>query len=754
MKTHYSCAELAALRLPDFPQSSKGWYGLVGREKWPSIEVDGKGGAGGVKRLYAPPPAVLKKIRAQEALYDRVDNQDGMHQVLTLAAEALRRLEDEDAQARADRQRRAEASLRELSGNLSGHAALSFTAHCEIARAWATWFKKRQPLKRTHSFAAFAQAWALGEVPAAKEIRAAYPEFSPRSLIRWVTSYERGDYAALIDHRNGSDKKGRTVFSAVPLLAAYAKKILIERPGIKTENLHALLETAAVCGKTGEILFSAPSYYQVYRFQKAWIAGNSELYLQQTNPDAWKSRAMVAYGSAAEDVLRLNQRWEMDATPADWLLLDPDGKKRRYTVSCIIDNYSRRALVVVAPTPKTQTHCFALRQALLLWGVPEQIVTDNGNDYQSEHFRRVLGALGIDHRTTAPFSGDEKPHIERFIGTLNHSILETLPNFVGHNVAERKAIESRRSFAERLARKGEIVDFAEVVDGTCTGEFLQGRINEWLAGIYEQREHGGIDATPFARAAAWAGEVRRIHDVRSLDLLLARPAGNNGRRTVQKKGVLLDGAWFIAPALARIDVGNEVDVFETEDLGRIIVHHEGEFVCVAECPERTGVNRAEIAAMASAEQKERMKEARRKLKEETRGSPDVDELVQRRLREKAAAAGKLAQPGFANVAHVSHGLEQAARAGRALEGRPAVAGSMVIGGIVMAPTPTAKASVTPLPAPAAKARSERGAAENHAEWLELKARQDAGETLATVDANFVARWPGSNQGKAYLRRAG
>ena len=217
------------------------------------------------------------------------------------------------------------------------------------------------------------------------------------------------------------------------------------------------------------MLFEAPSYYQVYRFQKAWIAENAELYLQQTNPDAWKSRAMVAYGNASEDVLRLNQRWEMDATPADWLLLDPDCKKRRYTVSCIIDNYSRRALVVVAPTPKTQTHCFALRQALRLWGVPEQIVTDNGQDYQSDHFRRVLGALGIEHRTTAPFSGDEKPHIERFIGTLNHSILETLPNFVGHNVAERKAIESRRSFADRLAKKGEIVDFADVVDGTCTG---------------------------------------------------------------------------------------------------------------------------------------------------------------------------------------------------------------------------------------------------------------------------------------------
>jgi len=752
MKTHYSCAELAALRLPGFPTTERRFRDYVERESWPFIEEKSRG-RGGIKRLYAPPPAVLKKIRDQEALFDRVDNPKGMDLVMTLVSQTLRRLEDEDAAALADRQQRAEAFLRSATG-LSEREALSLKAHCEIARAWALWFKKNQPMKRSHSFPAFAAAWARGEVPATKETRAAYPEFSPRSLIRWVTSYERGDYGALIDHRNGNDRRGKTVFTGAPLLAAYAKKILIGRPGIKTENLHALLETASIDAVTGEVLFAAPSYWQVYRFQKAWIAENSELYLQQTNPDAWKNKAMVAYGSAAEDVLRLNQRWEMDATPADWLLLDADGKKRRYTVSCIIDNYSRRALVVVAPTPKTQTHCFALRQALLLWGVPEQIVTDNGNDYQSEHFRRVLGALGIDRRTTAPFSGEEKPHIERFIGTLNHSILEALPNFVGHNVAERKAIEARRSFAERLAKKGEIVDFSDVVDGTCSGEFLQGRINEWLAGIYEQRVHGGLDATPFARAAAWTGEVRRIHDVRSLDLLLARPAGNNGKRTVQKKGVLLDGAWFIAPALARIDTGNEVDVFETEDLGRIIVHHEGEFVCVAECPERTGVSRAEIAAMASAEQKERLKEARRKLKEETKGAPDVDDLVNRRLREKAAAAGKLAQPGFSNVTHVSHGLEQADRAARALDGAPERAGSMVIGGVVMAPVATAKASVTSLKVPAVKPRSERSAAENHGEWLALKARQEAGEALSDIDARFIVSWPGSGQGKAYLRRAG
>lgn len=717
------------------------------KESWPFEEVPVRGGRQRLYPLATLPVAIADVVNRCRQAKLAVTHPTPEQRAIQTLTSALAKIKADEVAAADDRQLRAEAALRELAGQLSEREALSLRAHCDIAQGWKIWFAKRQPMRRSQSWSPYAEAYNLGEIPIAREIRLAYLEVSPRSVQRWVLDYEKADFSALVDHRNGDSSRGKTIFSSVPLLAAAAKKILVERPGIKTENLHALLETASVDGETGEILFTAPSYHQVYRFQKAWIAQNSELYLQMTNPDAWKNKAMVAYGNASEDVTALNQRWEMDATPADWLLMDPDGKKRRYTVSCVIDVYSRRALVVVARTPKTQTHCYALRLALLLWGVPQQIVTDNGADYQATHFKRVLNALDIDHRTTAPFSGEEKPHIERFIGTLNHSILEVLPNFAGHNVAERKAIEARRSFAERLARKGEIVDFADVMDGSCTGDFLQARINEWLTGIYEQREHGGIKTTPFARSANWTGEVRRISDVRSLDILLSRPAGNNGRRTVQKKGIYLDGAWFSAPALARVQTGHQVDIFETEDLGRIIVHYEGEFVCIAECPERTGASRSEIAAMAEAEQKLRLKEARRRLKEETKGGPDVDVLLARRLREKAAAAGKLVQPGFGSSTHDSHGMRQAAQAARALDDKPAdQAGGMVVGGIVMSssvPRPSAEIKALPMPLP----RSERPSSENYADWLEIDQRIAAGEAVSADEA----RWHTSYQNSAQFR---
>ncbi|MDO8931842.1 MAG: DDE-type integrase/transposase/recombinase [Rhodocyclaceae bacterium] len=667
MKTHYSCAELAAFRLAGFPETKKGWYALVERDGWSFVEVKGLGGKSGMRRDYSPPPAVLKEIREQERITAAVESPNKATAILRTMAAAIAQIHADDEADQASRQQRGEANLKALAGGLSGREAITFQGHCEIVDGWRVWFKRQQPLRKSSSWLPYSNAYNREEIPVTKAVREAFPEVSPRSVQRWVLSHEKGDFAALIDHRNGAAKRGQDAFSLRPLLAQAAIKLMLDRPGIKTVQLHDLLCTAAIDASTGEILFDKPSYDQTYRFQKAWIENNVDLYLQATNPDAWKNQCMLAFGSYSDDVTELNGRWEMDATPADWLLLDDDGKKRRYTVSVIIDVWSRRIMVVVARTPKTQTHCFALRLALLAWGVPREIVTDNGQDYVSNHFVRVLEALGIQHTRTNPFSPEEKPHVERVIGTLNHSILELLPNFAGHSVADRKALEARSSFADRLMKRGEPVDFGPVAD--ITGEQMQAQINTWIAGIYEQRQHGTLGVSPFAKAASWKGEVRRIQDERALDILLA-PASDGGTRTLQKKGIKIDGAWFIAPELGDVDMGSTLDVYETDDLGAVVVYYRKNFLCIAVAAARLGVDRKGIAAHADARQKLRIKEAKARVRQESKGKISTDALLAQHLTEKAIAAGKLiAAPfGKANTAHTSKGLTEAARAGLAMEG--------------------------------------------------------------------------------------
>lgn len=671
------------------------------KENWPFTEVTVRGGR---QRLYplATLPADVTKALANHRKLDKELQKGARIRALTTM---LAEFEAAELAAEATRRQKGEAILCDLAGGLSTHEALSMQAHCEIAEGWQVWFAKAQPLRKSASWAPFANAYNAREVPISQAVREAYEVISPRSAQRWVGAYEAQNIGALVDRRNGGSLRGKTVFTAVPLLAAAARKLLIDRPGIRTGQLHELLKTAALDRDTGEQLFTPPSYDQVRRYQQTWIDNNRELYLQATNPDAWKNSCMVAWGSLSEDVTALNGRWEMDATPADWLLLDTDGKKRRYTVSVIVDIWSRRMLVVVSRTPKTQTHCHALRLALLLWGVPRQIVTDNGQDYQSRHFKQVLAALGIEHLTTHPFSPEEKPHVERAIGTLNHSILELLPNFAGHSVADRKAIEARRSFADRLAKRGELADFSAVCDGAFSGEQLQATINTWIAGVYEQREHGALGRSPFAQAASWSGAVARIADERSLDILLAKPAGS-GQRTLQKKGIAIDGTWFIAPELAQIDVGSVLDIYETTDLGRVVVYWRKNFLCIAQAPERTGVDRQSLAITGRAMQAERLAAEKKRLKAEGKGLISTPELVERHLSDLAAAAGKLVLPGFGASTHRSHGLEQAGKARQAMDGpqpssRAAELSALAAKAMAEAPTnvaalPTAQAHATPL----------------------------------------------------------
>lgn len=658
IKTHYSCAELASFKLPGYPGSAEGWSKLVTREAWEGQPRTGRGGG----MEYRP----SKPVQAQIDIRRAITHPDPVSVALRNVVEAMNAVEAEKESAEVSRQQRGEANLRELT-SLSERESLTFKAHTEIVNGWKVWFTRAQPLRKSKSWEPYANAYNLAEIPVSKAVREAFPDISARSIQRWVLDHEKGNFSALIDRRNGSKLKKTGVFDLNILLAQTAIKIMMDKPGIKTGQLHTLLKTASLCRETGEILFTPPSIHQVYRFQRGWIEDNAEIYLKATNPDAWKNKCMLAFGSAEEDVTELNGRWEMDATPADWLLLDEDGKKRRYTVSVIIDVWSRRIMIVVSRTPKTQTHCFALRLALLAWGVPKQIVTDNGADYLSEHFQAVIDRLGVDHKVCNPFSPEEKPFVERCIGTLNHSILELLPNFAGHNVADRKAIEARQSFADRLMKKGEVVDFSEMAD--IDGAQMQELINKWNTGVYEQRSHGTLGVSPFAKAASWQGEVRRIEDERALDILLARPT-EGGTRTLQKKGIKIDGAWFVAPELGRVEMGSLLDIYETEDLGRVIVYYRKNFLCIAENPARTGADRKALAAMADAEQKKRIREANAVFRKATKGKPSTNDLLHQHLNDSAAAAGRLVSGVFGTKAHTSQGLAEAAKAGKALEGQP------------------------------------------------------------------------------------
>ncbi|KVE36221.1 DDE-type integrase/transposase/recombinase [Burkholderia sp. BDU5] len=619
------------------------------RENWPFELEAVRGGQRKLFDLANLPADVRKAVERYREIKARGD----------AAGRTLKLIEQVRADAEAERaakNQRAQESLKKLTAELPPGVQARFDARYEIVKSWETWFVTVQPMSRRVSWPTYTKAYNLKEIEVAAAVRSTIPSISPRSLQRWVLEYERVGLAGLIDEKDGRHQRDVNVFTKQPELEKTALALLIDRPNLGIQHIVNLLNQASVDADSGEILFAAPSYDATYRFVTAWRRKHDGLFTAATNPDEWKNKYMTAFGDASADVDRLNQRWEMDATPADWMLTDEDGVERRYSASVVIDVYSRRKLVVLAPTPKTETHKYALRLALLLWGVPEEIVTDNGQDYKSRNFIETLAALGIAHYVTAPFSPWQKPHVERGIQTMLHSILEGLSAFIGHSVAERSAIEARRAFSERLFKKGEAVTLA------MPASELRALIEQWIRGVYEHAHHEGIGMSPYQRASSYTGPVHRIEDERALDVLLAPPAGK-GRYTVTKKGLRIDNAQFIAPELA-LYVGKDVAVRITPDLGEVIVYHEGEFVCVARNPERTGVSRAEIAVLARRKQREHVKQQMHAIK----GTKvDTDRLVRDLVADKAAQAGKLTALPTRTATHTTDELKAAGTAARALD---------------------------------------------------------------------------------------
>jgi transposase InsO family protein len=395
-----------------------------------------------------------------------------------------------------------------------------------------------------------------------------------------------------------------------------------------------------------------------------WKEKNRQVYTAITNPDAWKDEYLTAFGSASENVTYLNQLWEFDGTPADLMLTDG-----RHHLCGVIDVYSRRARLLVTPTAKATAVAGLLRRSILDWGLPPDdwgltAKTDNGSDYVGHHMTRVFKNLRINQELCPPFSPWKKPHIERFFRTFSHDMVELLPGYIGHDVAERKGIEARQAFSERLFKKDQIIDVQ------MSSADLQAFCDEWVNNIYQHAPHDGLGGkTPFQVANEWQEPIRRITNERALDLLLAEAPGNGGVRTVGKKGIRLDNGLYIAPELWSW-VGEDVLVlYDPVDFGQVSAYTLGdnpEFICVAKDPSRTGIDRAEVAAKAREMQKKAVQEARAELKKAAK-KQDIDHIADEIRAAAAEKAAKIVELPKPSMEFTTPALEAASKAADVLD---------------------------------------------------------------------------------------
>jgi len=451
--------------------------------------------------------------------------------------------------------------------------------------------------KKLNSFCANYKNRRAGMEPWVYE---AVSNIAPHRIAAWERKLRAGGTQALLDSRGRP--KGTSWIEDDLGLRAFIVATVAARPHLAATAIRSAVLT--------DLNRDVP-----LRTLQAFLAtlkkNNKALVKALTDPDRARSHHRPAFGSRSMNIVRVNQLWEIDASPADAMCATAEGP-RRFKLTAVIDVCTRRVRVVVSDQPRGLATQALLRRAIIELGLPETLKADNGKEYRNRAVERFCRDTGIRLEFSRPFSPEEKGHIERFFGTLQRGLFELLPGYIGHDVAGRRAIENRRSFAHRFGEQAQLV-----METSLTPAELQARIDTWLTDVYEQTPHGGLGMAPAAKALAHAGEEKRLENLRALDVLLFDVEDGHGIRIVGKRGVRVGNAFYVADELGAYP-GRRVHVKRDPlDPSTAIIYcaASNQFICVArDADSLDGESRMRVALSAKRNFDQMVSRARRDTK--------------------------------------------------------------------------------------------------------------------------------------------
>lgn len=628
--TVLTAAEIADMRLPGLPATRQGVRKLAGREGWPRERLPGSAGAWGYP-LASLPAGVVAVIDAELRRRNPA--------VAAALGVALPPVELQP------RRRRSEAPPL-----LSAAGTARLDARVELLAVFDLWTRQQQPvLAPSAARQLFAGSWNAGLIPAPPGLRKALSTVSEASLRRWQEARTAGEIASLAGRFGGRGRGGEWAEHA------QVKRFVLAQTAARPHLTAPQLRDVARA-EYGEPL---PSLRSFQRLLESWRTQHAQVALSFDSPDDSKSRNRLALGSAEAGIERPNQLWMIDASPQDAILVDG-----RYSIYVAIDVATRRLQVLVTRTPRTEAVKLLLRRAIIAWGVPERLVTDNGSDFVSAEALRVLAALQIEHDRSTPFSPWEKSFVERAIGTLQHGLMPLLPGYAGHSVAAAQRIRARKTFAARLGESDR-----QAFEASLSAAEAQELIDAWCEQKYAHQAHGGLRGrTPWQALHGYAGTVRRIDDERALDMLLVRTAGE---RYVRKKGLRVANRYYWSSALLdyvgteerleiRIDPADErkAYVYRIDPLA---------FVAAAECLDT--MTPAALEALSTAEGRRQRRWLAEQRNEVRSGGRQIasEELARMVIDDAARRHANVVSLPAAAVPHRTPALDVAGDAGRAGE---------------------------------------------------------------------------------------
>jgi transposase InsO family protein len=133
------------------------------------------------------------------------------------------------------------------------------------------------------------------------------------------------------------------------------------------------------------------------------------------------------------------QLWGIDIVGGVTLVNTTTGELREAKIVTGVDDHSRFCVMAkVVERATGRAVCVAFAQALVAYGAPEEVITDNGRQFTDRFsrygpnrgevlFDKICRKNGIAHRLTQPASPNQNGKVERFHGTFRPEISELGP---------------------------------------------------------------------------------------------------------------------------------------------------------------------------------------------------------------------------------------------------------------------------------------------------------------------------------------
>lgn len=618
-----------------------------------------------------------------------------------------------------------------LGDGLTDRAARERDARLAIVGAFDA-FSQALRLSDASRVQIFVDRYNLGTQHVPDWIREIIPSISKRSLARWRAAKAVGRADRLAVDRSAARKgKGIVETANGGALRTFVLALIAHQPLLTASQVERQCRAEfgdTVTDHAGRIVAMPP--VRTFQYALKELKETEKVLLTKlSDPDRYRSTMAPRGVNALAWIKTPNTLWQIDASPVDALCVDG-----RWSIYVCIDIATRRFVLYVSRTPRAEAVAMLVRKAIVAWGVPDKIKTDNGSDFVAVSTQALFSALGIEIELSDAYSPQQKGHVESAVKTFQHDFAGLLPGFVGHSVADRKRIEDRKGFAARLGQ-----DTADAFGVTLTGGELQQLADRWANEIYGTRKHSTLGISPAEAAARSTAPIRTV-DERALDILLMPIAGRNGIRTYRRTGIQIAHHHYIVHEAMP---GDQLLIrMDPMDAGRVLAFDAmtGRYVGEGTCSTLRGIAPATLIKAEREIKSEKLaaasRDVRREIKKLVKGPSLIERALSVAVREAEARGENVVSLPKREETHTTPAITAALDVGRPAPRRQLTEDETAelaqmraeFEATAPAPRPAASAEIRAFPE-TPKARFRRA--------VDLEARLGAGATIAPPDARWL-----------------